>query len=146
VPAWKCGCARTGQLTATRATRATRLIPTALGSPPGAANREGASQIAGLPVPCPRVARMLHAIMFALFKPCPRQDSNLRRAGRNPRVSIRSFVLAALEPLRASQLVIDPCSATATARLLAESCRKPTGSANGSTGRFGPVARIRNAL
>jgi hypothetical protein len=43
----------------------------------GAANREGASQIAGLPVPCPRVARMLHAIMFALFKPCPRQDSNL---------------------------------------------------------------------
>ena len=44
----------------------------------GAANREGASQIAGLPVPCPRVARMLHAIMFALFKSCPRQDSNLR--------------------------------------------------------------------
>jgi hypothetical protein len=40
VPAWKCGCARTGQLTATRAarasraTRATRLIPTALGLPP----------------------------------------------------------------------------------------------------------------
>jgi hypothetical protein len=42
VPAWKCGCARTGQLTATRATRtsrarratrATRLIPTALGLP-----------------------------------------------------------------------------------------------------------------
>ena len=33
MPAWKCG-ARTGQLTATRATRATRLIPTALGSPP----------------------------------------------------------------------------------------------------------------
>jgi hypothetical protein len=57
VPVWKCGCARTGQLTATRAargtratraTRATHLIPTALGSPPGAANREGASQIAGL--------------------------------------------------------------------------------------------------
>jgi hypothetical protein len=42
-----------------------------------AANRDGASQIAGLPVPCPRVARMLHAIMFALFKPCHRQDSNL---------------------------------------------------------------------
>ena len=42
-----------------------------------AANREGASQIAGLPVSLPRVARMLHAIMFALFKPCPRQDSNL---------------------------------------------------------------------
>ena len=35
MPAWKCGCARTGQLTATRATRATRLIPTALGSGPG---------------------------------------------------------------------------------------------------------------
>ena len=34
MPAWKCGCARTGQLTATRATRATRLIPTARGSPP----------------------------------------------------------------------------------------------------------------
>ena len=34
MPAWKCGCAGTGQLTATRATRATRLIPTALGSPP----------------------------------------------------------------------------------------------------------------
>jgi hypothetical protein len=37
VPAWKCGCARTGQLTATRATgatRATRLIPAARGSPP----------------------------------------------------------------------------------------------------------------
>jgi hypothetical protein len=37
VPAWNCGCARTGQLTArraTRATRATHLIPTALGSPP----------------------------------------------------------------------------------------------------------------
>jgi hypothetical protein len=44
----------------------------------GAANREGASQIAGLPVPCPHVARMLHAIMFALFKRCPRQDSKLR--------------------------------------------------------------------
>ena len=43
----------------------------------GAANRAGASQIAGLPVPCPRVARMWHAIMFALFKPCRRQDSNL---------------------------------------------------------------------
>jgi hypothetical protein len=34
VPVWKCGCARTGQRTATRATRATRLIPTVLGSPP----------------------------------------------------------------------------------------------------------------
>ena len=37
MPAWKCGCARAGQLTATRAPRApraTRLIPTALGSPP----------------------------------------------------------------------------------------------------------------
>jgi hypothetical protein len=43
----------------------------------GAANRERASQIAGLPVPCPRVARMLHAIMFALVKSCTRQDSNL---------------------------------------------------------------------
>jgi hypothetical protein len=40
VPAWKCGCARTGQFTATRATR---LIPTALGSPRVAANREARS-------------------------------------------------------------------------------------------------------
>jgi hypothetical protein len=55
VPAWKCGCARAGQLTATRAPRApraTRLIPTALGSANRevAANREGAS-VLGLVAP-----------------------------------------------------------------------------------------------
>jgi hypothetical protein len=44
VPAWNCSCARTGQLTAARATP---LIPTALGSPP-VRRTANASQIADL--------------------------------------------------------------------------------------------------
>ena len=49
MPAWKCGCARAGQLTATRAPRATRAPPRHPPNPyrawlaAGAANREGAS-------------------------------------------------------------------------------------------------------
>jgi len=52
VPAWKCGCARTCKLTATRASRATRathLISIAWLAT-GSANREGAS-VLGLVAP-----------------------------------------------------------------------------------------------